>query len=279
VLTGPVVAGTGNIFVGCSDGKLYGFTPAGAPLTHPSVTVGNGLTAGGIVDPPLVDAVNGFVYAVSGNNGTNSVLVQASATDLSSPVTAILGAGGQFDLHLPYFNEAYFTSAFTSVANVQGTTGSNTTTGSTSNWQIYEWADSGVAGSPATLYGVGFNSSHVVTAGPASNFLQVVGSIGVEFSPLTEILNGSVDQLYASGLTTVTPNFLEYNLTHFTPGLFPNVLFPISTTSAIGGSRAEGNGTTGIVVDNVSASAQASSVYFAVPSLHTAVKLTQLSLQ
>ena len=278
-LTGPVVEFTsGNVFAGCADGKLYGFTSTGSPLTNSPLTVGNGGATGGIVDPPLVDVVNKFVYVVSGNNGTNSVLVQA-ASDFTSSVTAILGQGGDFNLHLPYFNEAYRTSAFNgAVANVQGTTGSNTTTGSTSNWQIYEWADSGVVGSSATLYGVGFNNLHVMTAGPASNFLRVVGSPGVEFSPLTEFLNGSVDQLYASGLTTLTPSFIEYNLSDFA-GLFPNVLFPINSANAVGGSRSEGHGTTGIVVDNVSSDVQASSVYFGIPSLNTAVKLTQSGLQ
>jgi hypothetical protein len=224
-----------------------------------------------------VDVVNKFIYVVSGNDGTNSVLVQV-ASDFSSSVKATLGQGGDFNLHLPYFNEAYFTSGLSSVANVQGTSSSNSTTGSTSNWQIYEWADSGVAGSLDTLYGVGFISGHVMTAGAASNFLQISGSSASEFSPVAEILNGSVDQLYVSGITSASPNFLEYNVTAFA-GLFPNVLFPIGTTTAVGGSATEGGGTTGIVVDNVSGSAQASSIYFGVPSLNTAVKLTQGGLQ
>ena len=78
-LTGAVVdGGTGNIFVGCSDGKLYGFTLAGAALPGSPLTVGNGAATGGIVDPPMMDAVNGFVYVVSGNSaGGTSVMVQA----------------------------------------------------------------------------------------------------------------------------------------------------------------------------------------------------------
>lgn len=283
-LTGPVAA-RGNVFVGCSDGKLYGFsTTTGSPIAGSPLTVGSTGSFGGIVDPPLVDLVNGFVYVVAGNSsgtGTPSVLVQASTASFTTPtpVVATLGAGGQFNLHAPSFNEAYFSSPISSVGNVQGSTGGGVTSrGTTSNWQIYEWADSGVGG-PATLYGVGFtNNLHVMTAGPASNFLQVTGSAGVEFSPLTTILNGSVDQLYMSGLTTLTPNFIEYNLTDFA-GLFPNVLFPINGTSSVGGSRGEGHGTTGIVVDNVSPDVQASSVYFGIPSLNTAVKLTQSALQ
>ena len=104
-----------------------------------------------------------------------------------------------------------------------------------------------------------------MTSGAAGNFLQINGSTSVEFSPVTEFLNGSTDQVYVSGLLNAPPNFIEYNLTDFS-GLFPNVLFPINSSSAVGASTGEGSGTTGMVVDNVSASAQASSIYFGVLS-------------
>ena len=284
-LTGPVVDGvTGNIFVGCSDGKLYGFTPAGAPIAGSPLIVGNGTATGGIVDPPMIDAVNGFAYVVSGNSaGGTQVLVQAGTTSFSSPtpVTATLGPGGHFSIHAPAFNAAYFDSGLTSVANVQGTTSANTSPGTISNWQILEWADSGVASSPTTLYGVGFNSSHVMNSGAAGNFLQITGSFAVEFSPVTEFLNGSTDQIFVSGLLNAAPNLIEYNLTHFA-NLFPNVLVPISSSSAVGASTGEGSGTTGMVVDDVSASAQASSIYFGVASPgsngNAAVKVTQSGL-
>jgi hypothetical protein len=284
-LTGPVVDGrTGNIFVGCSDGKLYGFTPAGAPIPGSPLIVGTGSGTGGIVDPPMVDAVNGFAYVVSGNSaGGTQVLVQASTTSFSSPtpVTARLGPASSFNLHAPAFNAAYFSSGFSSVANVQGTTTSNTTTGNTSNWQIYEYGDDGISGSELTLYGVGFDSSHVMSSGAASNFLEIVGSPSCELSPLTEFLNGSTDQLYVSGLLNAPPNIGEYNLTDF-GGLFPNVLFPVNSSGPVGASTGEGSGTTGMVVDNVSASGQASSIYLGVLSPgsngNSAVKLTQSGL-
>jgi hypothetical protein len=60
--------------------------------------------------------------------------------------------------------------------------------------------------------------------------------------------------------------------------LFPDVLFPINTTGPAGGSIHEGNGTSAIVVDNVSASQQASSVYFSIVDAGGAVKLTQSGL-
>jgi hypothetical protein len=284
-LTGPVVDGkTGNIFVGCSDGKLYGFTPAGASIPGSPLIVGTGSGTGGIVDPPMVDAVNGFAYVVSGNSaGGTQVLVQASTTSFSSPtpVTARLGPASSFNLHTPAFNAAYFSSGFSSVANVQGTTTSNTTTGNTSNWQIYEYGDDGISGSELTLYGVGFDSSHVMSSGAASNFLEIVGSPSCELSPLTEFLNGSTDQLYVSGLLNAPPNLAVYNLTDFS-GLFPNVLFPVNSSGPVGASTGEGSGTTGMVVDNVSASGQASSIYLGVLSPgsngNSAVKLTQSGL-
>ena len=234
---------------------------------------------GGIVDPPLIDAVNGFLYVVSGTSGVSgpSVMVQAKTADLSSPVTATLGIGGSFNLHAPAFNAAYISSGFSSVANVQGTTSSNTSPGTISNWQILEWADSGVAGSPVTLYGVGFNSSHVMNSGGAGNFLQINGSTAVEVSPVTEFLNVSTDQIFVSGLLPSPPNFIEYNLTNF-GNLFPNVIMPINSSSAVGASTGEGSGTSGIVVDNTSSSNQASSIYFGVVGLNTAVKLTQSGL-
>jgi hypothetical protein len=290
-ITSPVVDRAGNVFVGCADGKLYGLNSAGVPLTGSPVTVGDGSATGGIVDSPLLDVVNGYIYVVAGNSlgtGTPSVLVQAHVVSdtLSIVSTATLGAGGHFNLHAPTFNEAYFSSAFSgTVANVQGTVNPSrtTSTGNTSNWQIYEWGVSGVSTSEATLYGVGFDSNHVMTSGPASNYIQVTSSSGAEYSPLTQILNGSTDQLYVSARANVFANFLEYNLTDFSPGLFPNVVFPFNPSGATasnsaGASAQEGSGTSGIIVDNVSSAAQASSVYFGVLGSNTAVKLTQSGL-
>jgi hypothetical protein len=59
-------------------------------------------------------------------------------------------------------------------------------------------------------------------------------------------------------------------------------LFPVNSSGPVGASTGEGSGTTGMVVDNVSASGQASSIYFGVLSPgsngNSAVKLTQSSL-
>src|SRR5579864_781175 len=122
-LTGAVVdGGTGHILVGCSDGKIYGFDSTGASIGT-AVIVGNGAATGGVVDPPSVDAVNHFVYGVSGASaGGTSVMVQAKTTDLTGLVTLPLGAGGSRNLHSPAFSGGYFSSI------------------NPTHWLIYEWA-------------------------------------------------------------------------------------------------------------------------------------------
>jgi hypothetical protein len=256
-LSGAVVdGGTGNIFVGCADGKIYGYTSAGVALTNPSVTIGNGAATGGIVDPPMVDAVNHFLYGVSGaSSGGTSVLVQASTTNLGSVVTATLGAGGAHSLHAPAFNSGYFSSV------------------NPTHWLIYEWALS-AAGTNIELYGPTFTAGHVMNGGTPANTIQVGGSTSVEFSPLTEILNGANDQVFVSGITLATPNFVEYDMNAFL-ALFPTSFPPTGVTGA---TTSESGGTSGMVVDNTSGSAQASSIYFGNLGSNTAVKLTQSGL-
>ena len=186
-LTGPVVGPEGNVFVGCSDGKLYGFTPVGLPLSPtPSMVVGDGSATGGIVDPPLIDEVNRYLYAVSGNSSPGkSVVVQAKTADLSLQVTATLDTGGANNLHLPAFNDAYFSS------------------GTSSDWLLYEY--SSAAGSPGsiTIWGIGFTGLHVMNANtPANSRVFAIGAF--EVSPLTEFFNGGVDSIFLSDITIGT---------------------------------------------------------------------------
>jgi len=58
--------------------------------------------------------------------------------------------------------------------------------------------------------------------------------------------------------------------------LFPNSFPPAGATGA---TATETGGTSGIIVDNTSGSAQASSIYFSNLGSNTAVKLTQSGLQ
>jgi hypothetical protein len=236
-----------NVFVGCSDGKIYGFTFAGAPLATPTLTVGNGIApAGGIVDPPIVDGVNGLIYAVSGSSGGASILVQAK-TDLTSKVTVTLGSGGTFDLHAPAFNDAYFSSI------------------TPSDWVLYSLAQNGTN---SVLYGVGFNNARVMNSTAVPNTL---GIGPLEFSPLTEFASGGQDRLFESDQSNNLNNTVSFRVDGVTTASF---------TPALQSFITEGNGTTGIVIDNdASGTNQANSLYFGVLGSHTAVKLTQGAFQ
>jgi hypothetical protein len=247
-LTGAVVGG-GNIFVGCSDGKLYGFTSAGVALTGSPLTVGDGTATGGIVDPPLLDVVNGFLYVESGSSGGSAVLKQAGLTDFTSPtpVTATLGAGGHISLHAPAFNDNYFTNA------------------TSSTWLLYAPAVN-AGGTQSALYGITFSAGHAMTSGTPSNVDNFTFGLD-EFSPCTSFLtSGGEDRLFESALASFGGNLASFNIS----STFPAALESFAT---------EGSGTTGIVVDNSSASNQADSIYFGVlGGTNTAVKLTQNAL-
>jgi hypothetical protein len=238
-LTGPVLDyGTMNVYVGCADGKLYGFNPSGVALSPGSVTVGEGIIAnqyGGIVDPPIVDGVNGFVYAVSGSNGTNAVLVQTTKS-FSSTATATLGARRVRNLYAPTFNDAYFSSA------------------TSGNWVILSCGYN-AGGTNTDLYAVGFNATRVMNAGtpPAANTSRIRAAAD-ECSPLTEFLNGARDWLFLARIGAA--NVRSFDIASVTGSAgFPGG-FAYTNTAA------ETGGTSAIVVDNVSAANQASSIYF-----------------
>jgi hypothetical protein len=83
----------------------------------------------------------------------------------------------------------------------------------------------------------------------------------------TFLTTGGEDRLFESALGAFVDNIISLNITN---GAFPTI--PESFTT-------EGSGTTGIVVDNASVSAQADSIYFGVLASNTAVKLTQGAFQ
>ncbi len=281
-LTGPILDFvTLNVYVGCADGKLYQISQTG---TVTSLTVGDSRASkahGGILDPPMVDGVNGFVYTVSGsaNSGANGVLVQAKV-GLASSVAVPIGAGNQCELHNPAFNNAYYTNPTASGAliympGVTGTVGPCTATGATGGNLVY--------------YGVTFGAGGVMTPGaPAAARTAGVGNPGNEFAPITEFFNpnlgGGEDLLFFSVITTGN-DMASLNITAGFPG---------STFAA--GPTTEGFGTSGIIIGNESTSIQASSIYFnaldenATCTANTggsttlgtggcAVKLTQAALQ
>jgi hypothetical protein len=174
--------------------------------------------------------------------------------DLTGVVTATLGKGGSFSLHSPAFSNGYFTSV------------------STTHWLLYERALS-TTGTNINLWAATFSAGHVMNSGTPADSLTVGGSMPVEFSPLTEFQNGVNDQVFVSGLTAVTPNFVEYSMNAFL-ALFPTSFPP----GANGATGSETGGTSGMVVDDNSGSAQVSSIYFGTLTGDAAIKVTQSGL-
>jgi hypothetical protein len=252
-LTGPILDFvTLNVFVGCADGKVYGFTSSGAPLDTPSIVVGNGSATGGVVESPIVDGVNGFIYAVAGTGaaGTSAVLVQAT-TSLGGPCAggtlcvANVGNPGVHNAYSPALNDNYFTSE------------------TSADWLIYMGGFTGTSDA-LTLYGASFNASRVMTTGTPTNTLNIPVVSG-EFAPLTEFKNGATDWLFGGILQNSFANLGSFNIN----------TFPSRPTNLI----LEGSGPSGMIIDNSSASTQASNIYFAIQSTNTAVKLTQAGFQ
>ena len=254
-LTGPVQGGPqGVIYVGCSDGKLYAFTAGGVPLANPSIAIGDGTAFGGLVDPPLLDGVNGYVYVESASGSSSlgvtagtSVVVQVKS-DLSSAVAATLDAAGSFNLHAPIFNHDYVLGSGTPL--------------------LYEVGPDNLTGG-ITLYGIGFSSFPVMNGGTPGSNDQFASSIAPasEISPLTEFDDGTEDRFFESALSAFSGNMVSFNITS---------TFPLGPEHFV----TEGAGTSAIVVDNDATSTnQADSVYLGVLGANTAVKLTDSALQ
>jgi hypothetical protein len=119
-----------------------------------------------------------------------------------------------------------------------------------------------------------------------------ISTAGTTCSPVTEILNGSTDWIFIS--VQASPNLLPpIGCPALASGCIMSFNVTAGTTpTATAKTAAASGGSSGIVVDNVSASAQASSLYFTylsnsaigatcngVSGVGCAVKLTQSGLQ
>jgi hypothetical protein len=249
-LTGPVLDFYNlNIYVGCSDGKLYSITQAGVVT---SIAVGDGIALkpfGGIVDPPIVDGTNGFVYAVSGSagGGNHGVLVQAKA-DFSSSVAVPIGNGNQCNIHAPALSNSYFTNTTPAgaqiyIGGVTGTVGTCTAAGAT--------------GGVAVLYSATLGTGGLLPSGAPANSLASGNPVGSEYAPIGEFFNSvsGEDGLFVDLLRNSNSGFNNIYSFNITSGF----------TNTIQNSTIEGQGSSGMVFDNAANTTtfpQASSLYF-----------------
>jgi hypothetical protein len=256
-LTGPVFDGSsGKVFVALDDASgLYCETDTGSAFSScGSITTQSGSTPGfvaGIADPPILDPSTEqlFVFANEFKAGSTAVGTCAATTDCGAviqfpiasfptPYTAASigthGGNGTPWTHNGMFDNQYFTS--------------NNGTG---NLYVIDPNDS-----TPSLKTIPVNSGTIqttVTTGPE------VATSSEEVSPLQEIFNSPTDWLFvgvpahcAQTGGSSTGCVMSFSLSTSGSGL-------AATFSA---TAAEPGGTSGIVVDNVSSSAQASSLYF-----------------
>ncbi|MGA8641430.1 hypothetical protein [Candidatus Binatus sp.] len=281
-LTGPVFDGSsGLVFVGGANGVLYAVVGSTMALaTHSTLQVGDASCSSGnnaLADAPLVDGSDSFVFetAMTGADGTHTVVVQAATTGTNSPTgtgwsaaaIADVGTGDEgcgssaaFPTHTPQFDNTYYSTPSTGHLWVCGAENN----GSTHHPELWNVAFSGTPALLGTVSGV---TSSINTTNHA------------QCSPLTEFFNTS-DLLYlGEGLSGSFGDLYGFTISGTTATAITGS--PVTYPSATGG-------TSGIIIDNMAIQAQASSIYFTTLAKSTtvcggtsafcAVKLTQAGL-
>ncbi len=261
LFAGPVMIGGG----GCTIAK-----PPGRNITGRDCAANGG--SYGIADSVLLDGSVGKIFAFSGNDGTNgaSAVVVQLDEDLTNSVRVRVGRGSvgtniaNWNLHTGAFDDAYYGANPSSGHLFMCGTGA----GDTQPWH----------------YWIGFTGYPTMNATPSGSLLRY-GVNNLPCAPYTELFNpnltlsggtGHHDLLISGLVGTGTSGYIITN--DISAGLITAgenyVNYP--------------GGVSGIVVDNVSTAAQASSVYFSTQgsvnvgtcvNSRCAVKLTQSDLQ
>ena len=246
--TSPVLDNRlGKLLVSSQNGTLYKIDVSTGAIT--SLVIGK---RGTILAPALVDVVNGTAYVVSANDGTSGVLVQVNTNAMSQITKGRIGlasrSGTAVSLSQPAVSNTYFTNPASAVIRTCGT-GPNDIT-------PYQYA-------------FGFTGT-TMNSNPVSSS-QLLTSTNARCTGFTEFFNPNI----GAGGT----DFFFFGLTQDCAGAGTSgcvvALNPgVSLTEA-----AVAGGPSGIVVDNYSTAAQASSIYFSGVGTNTAFKLTQNGLQ
>ena len=217
-----------------------------------------GTTAGGVaqtLDGPILDGAagtNGTVYVVIGNDGSaansgagSSAVYQFAAGfaagTCGSEITLGVGSTTGVPVYSGTFDNIYFISSDPSP---------------TGNLYVC-----GNAGGSATLYRVPIASNVMSTA---SNVATALSTANTTCSPVTEFLNGATDRAFLSVQTFANT---AANIGCPTGGaaggcvMSFNITSGTTPTTTSAKANAPG-GTSGIVIDNASATVGASQVYF-----------------
>jgi len=255
-LTSPVLDNARNVLmVGSANGNLYQISTATGALA--TVPVGHGPGAG-IVAAPMVDIGNGTTFVVSANDGTSAVLVEFDTVSMVQLTKARIGqgsAGGTvLNLQEPAFSNNYFDNPSTGLIRLCGTGASDTTP-----WQ----------------YAFGFTGRTMQTSPSLSQQIPTnpANSTLARCTGWTEFFNPNIGHGFGT-------DFFFFGLTRDCTATGPagGCVAELTGNSTLTTATVNG-GPSGIIIDNYSTAAQASSIYFTAENLQTAYKFTQNGLQ
>ncbi len=252
-LTPPVLDATlGFLMVGSANASLYQINTTTGALS--SLAIGKkGATSSGIVAAPIVDVTNGTTFAVSANDGTSAVLVEADTASLTQLSKVRIGegaAGGTaVALYQPAFNNQYFNNPANGDIRLCGTGTADTTP-----WQ----------------YSFGFTGRTMNTV--VSDKGQLLTSTAARCTGWTEFFNpneGNTDYFFFGLTQDCTAAGTAGGCVVELTGAGPTLALTFATVNG---------GSSGIVVDNYSTAGQASSIYLTAERINTAYKFTQNGL-
>ncbi|MFZ0821911.1 MAG: hypothetical protein WAM91_17745 [Candidatus Acidiferrales bacterium] len=269
-LASPVYdGGSGNVFVGdyqlngattCSGlgnpcGFFYSFNGStGAPVGKSNKIDFNS----GIVDSPLVDSAAGMAYVFVGADGDTGAAspcgsgIQCSGV-FQFPVSFTNGSGTEATVG-PGF-EFMLSGAFDNTYLASGTPGSP-------SGNLYVVGNTGGANNTLFQVSIGSNvMNKTSTVGPAvsDNFTNGFFAAGLQ---VTEFFNGTNDLIFLSVLSFGAPASCTSTLADGCVMGFDVTSGTITASTAPTAAATEAGGTSGIIIDNSSALAGASNIYF-----------------
>jgi len=257
-LTGPVYDPVSDsVFVADANGFLTALTAATGAISHQQSTnaagTGNGFP---IPDPPIVDSgaqtVTVFVSNDADVNGAHASVDQFT-TDFSTGA-ALPVANSGVQMHDGDFDNTYYSGI-----DYQD------------SYLYFCGKNPGNANDDPAIQRVSFDSTGIILA-LDPNFVGVGQADQSECSPLTEVYSGGVDYMFfsvqsgGSGSNCTVLGGTGVAASNAGSGCVMSIVvtdgvgstMPTTITASLG----EPGGTSGIIIDNVSSAAQASSIYF-----------------
>jgi hypothetical protein len=322
-LTGPIEdAASGRIFVSDEYGDLLFIETGNVPgiagecrdgsTNYPCLAMGYYASgANGIPDPPVVDSSLGTVLVFAGGDKVHGDADDAFAAQALTTSTCVCGDGKETDGNFVFADFGPVSGAGTGTHMHSGDFDNNyyTSDGTPGSVAGYMYVcaidpNGATGGGKTALRQISIGTDGLIS-GVSSSFLKVATDSSDECSPVTEVYNPNTleDLMFFSvhahsyacaadpalgtgGWPVDAPAggcLMSVDVTNdvSVPGFFP---------VAFAAHLAEDGGTSGIIIDNISSEAQASSIYFTplgdtddpgntCTFVGCAVKATQVGLQ